>query len=138
MLQKSKESGHGPAARKYLITWTLVLERAELETMSAHPESLDHALSYVKSMIRGMIKGDGLQVYRIVSIDELTSSTRHIPTSARPTGIAIVEAHSIEEVRAMLESSMEGLSYGGMSVPVRSYLEYDIKPLADLRLGGGE
>lgn len=138
MLQKSKEFGHGPAIRKYLITWTLVLERAELETMSAHPESLDHALSYVKSMISGMMKETGLQVYRIVSIDELTSSTRQIPTSARPTGIAIVEAHSLEEVRAMLESSMEGLSYGGMSVPVRSYLEYDIKPLADLRLGGWE
>ena len=68
----------------------------------------------------------------------MTSSTRHIPTSARPTGIAIVEAHSLEDVRATLESSMDGLSYGGMSVPVRSYLEYDIKPLADLRLGGGE
>lgn len=135
---KSKESGHGSATRKYLITWTLVLERAELETMSAHPESLDHALNYVRSMIKGMIKGTGLQVYRIVSVDEVTSSTRHIPTSARPNGIAIVEAHSLEEVRAMLEGSMDGLSYGGMSVPVRSYLEYDIKPLADLRLGGEE
>ena len=30
---------------------------------------------------------------------------------------------------------MDGLSYGGMSVPVRSYLEYDIKLLADLRTG---
>jgi hypothetical protein len=138
VLQKAKESGHGQATRKYLITWTLVLERAELETMSAHPESLEHALNHVKSMIKGTIKGHDLQVYRIVSIDEVTSSKRHIPTSARPTGIAIVEAHSLEEVRAMLESSVDGLSYGGMSVPVSSYLEYDIKLLADLGLGGGE
>jgi hypothetical protein len=137
-LEKAKESGHGPAMRKYLVTWTLVLERAELETMSAHPESLDHALSYVKSMIREMVKGNALQVYRVIPIDEVTSSTRRIPTSARPTGIAIVEARSLEEVRAMLESSVAGLSYGGMAVPVRSYLEYDIKLLADLRLGGGE
>jgi hypothetical protein len=137
-LEKSRESGHGSATRKYLITWTLILERAELETMSAHPESLDHALNYVKSMVKGIIKGGGLQVYRIVSIDEVVSSTRKIPSSARPTGIAIVEAHSLEEVRRMLEGSMDGLSYGGMSVPVRSYLEYDIKLLADLGLGGGE
>jgi hypothetical protein len=138
VLQKAKESGHGPAARKYLVTWTLVLERAELETMSAHPESLDHALNHVKSVIKGVTKGAELQVYRVVPIDEVTGSTRRIPTSARPTGIAIVEARSLEEVRGMLESSVDGLSYGGLSVPVRSYLEYDIKLLADLRLGGGE
>jgi hypothetical protein len=136
--KRPKESGHGTAMRKYLLTWTLVLERAELEQMSAHPESLEHALNYVKSMMSGMIKGHSLQIYRIVSMEEVTRSTRHIPTSARPTGIAIVEAHSAEEVRAMLDSSVNGLSYGGMTVPVRSYLEYDIKPLADLGLGGGE
>jgi hypothetical protein len=137
-LEKPRESGHGSATRKYLITWTLVLERAELETMSAHPESLDHALNYVKSVIKGKIRGSKLQAYRIVPIEEVVSSTRKIPSSARPTGIAIVEANSLEDVRKMLEDSMDGLSYGGMSVPVRSYLEYDIKMLADLELGGGE
>jgi len=117
---------------KYLITWTLILDRAELDQITAHPESLEHGLSYVKSMS----KGSGLQLYRIVSTEELTHFSREVPTSARPTGIAIAEARSLEEARAMVENWVDGLSYGKGTVSIRSYLEYDIKPLMDLGQGG--
>jgi hypothetical protein len=125
---------HATGKRKYLITWKLVLERAELEKISAHPESLDHGLNYLKSMT----KGSGLQLYRIVPVEELTRFTRQVPTSARPTGIAIAEAGSLEEAKAMVEKWVDGLSYGGGSVPVRNYLEYDIHLLMDLGHAGGE
>ena len=132
MHEREKELGHGERTRKYLVTWTLLLERRELEEIAAHPESLDHGLSYVKSMT----KGSGLQLYRIVPVEELTHFSREVPTSARPTGIAIAEAHSLEEARMMVESWVDGLSYGKGTVPIRSYLEYDIKPLMDLGQGG--
>jgi hypothetical protein len=129
-----REEGHGQggATRKYLITWTLLLDRTELDEIAAHPESLEHGLNYVKSMT----KGSGLQLYRIVPVEELTRFSREVPTSARPTGIAIAEAHSLEEARAMVESWVDGLSYGKGTVPIRSYLQYDIKPLMDLGQGG--
>ena len=118
--------------KKYLITWTLLLERGELEKISAHPEALEHGLNFVKSMI----KGSGLQLYRIVPTEEVTRFTRldpgKLPMSARPSGIAIVEAGSLEEVRAMVDSWVDGLAYGGGSVSVRNYLEYEIKLLMDL------
>ena len=108
------------------------MDREELEKISRHPEALEHGLNYVKSMM----KGSGLQLYRIVPTEELTRFTRlapgHVPTSARPSGIAIVEAGSLEEVRAMVESWVDGLGYGGGSVSVRNYLEYEIKLLMDL------
>jgi hypothetical protein len=132
--EKAKEPGHGARTRKYLITWTLLLERAELEQMSGHPESFEHGLNYVKSMM----KGSGFQLYRIVPMEEVTRSVRHPPTSARPTGIAIAEAGSIEEVRMMVDRWVDGLSYGGGSVPVRNYLEYEIKLLMDIGRGGME
>jgi len=128
-----RESDRGATTRKYLITWTLILERGELEQISAHPESLEHGLNYVKSML----KGSGLQLYRIVPTEELTHFSQEVPTSARPNGIAIVEARSLEEARKMVESWVDGLSYGKGTVPIRSYLEYDIKPLMDLAQGGG-
>src|ERR1700722_12702589 len=107
--------------KKYLITWTLLLERGELEKISAHPEALEHGLNFVKSMI----KGSGLQLYRIVPTEEVTRFTRldpgKLPMSARPSGIAIVEAGSLEEVRAMVDSWVDGLAYGGGSVSVRNY-----------------
>jgi hypothetical protein len=121
--------------RKYLITWTLLLERGELEQLAGHPESLEHGLNYVKSMT----KGSGLQLYRIVPVEEMTRSTRKVPTSARPTGIAIVEAGSLEDAKAMVEKWVDGLSYGGGSVPVRNYLEYEVHLLMDLgQAAGGE
>jgi hypothetical protein len=128
-----REREHGrEATRKYLITWTLRLESKELDEISAHPESLDHGLEYVKSMT----KGSGLQLYRIVPVEELTHFSREVPKSARPSGIAIAEARSLEEARMMVENWVDGLSYGKGTVPIRSYLEYDIKPLMDLGQGG--
>jgi len=131
--EREKEPGHGETMRKYLITWTLLLERTELDEITAHPESLEHGLNYVKSMT----KASGLQLYRIVPVEELTHFSREVPKSARPTGIAIAEARSLEEARTMVENWVDGLSYGKGTVPIRSYLEYDIKPLMDLRQGGG-
>lgn len=130
--EREREIGHGETTKKYLITWTLLLDRTELEEISAHPESLEHGLNYVKSMT----KASGLQLYRIVPVEELTHFSRQVPKSARPTGIAIAEARSLEEVRTMVESWVDGLGYGKGTVPIRSYLEYDIKPLMDLRQGG--
>jgi hypothetical protein len=130
--EREKESAHGETTRKYLVTWTLLLERKELDEITAHPESLEHGLNYVKSMM----KGSGLQLYRIVPTEELTHFSREVPTSARPTGIAIVEARSLEEARMMVENWVDGLSYGKGTVPIRSYLEYDIKLLMDLGQGG--
>jgi hypothetical protein len=127
-----KEYTHGETTRKYLITWTLLLERKELDEITAHPESLEHGLNYVKSMM----KESGLQLYRVVPTEELTHFSREVPTSARPTGIAIVEARSLEEARMMVENWVDGLGYGKGTVPIRSYLEYDIKLLMDLKQGG--
>jgi hypothetical protein len=127
-LERPKESTHAITKRKYLITWTLRLERPELAAISAHPEALEHGLNYVRSMM----KGSKLQLYRIVPIEEMTRVVPEVPASARPTGIAIAEARSLEEVRLMVERWVDGLSYGGGSVPVRNYLEYDIKLLMDL------
>ena len=104
------------------------MELPELIAISAHPEALEHGLNYVRSMM----KGSKLQLYRIVPIEEVTRLSPEVPTSARPTGIAIAEARSLEEVRQMVERWVDGLSYGGGSVPVRNYLEYDIKLLMDL------
>lgn len=132
MHERARDSTHSAGVRKYLITWTLLLEHGDLEKISAHPESLDHGLNYVKSMTRG----SGLQLYRIVPIEEMTHFSRVVPNSARPTGIAIAEAHSLEEARMMVERWVEGLSYGGGSAPVRDYLEYDIKLLMDLGRAG--
>lgn len=124
---REKESGRD-ANNKYLITWTLLLGPAEIAQLNGHPESLEHGLNYVKSVM----KTAGLQLYRIVSTEEMTRFSRQVPMSARPTGIAIAEANSIEEARAMVERWVDGLGYGSGSVPIRNYLEYDIKPLMDL------
>ena len=132
MQERRKESAHGETTRKYLITWTLLLDPAELEEITAHPESLEHGLNYVKSMM----KGSGLQLYRIVPMEELTHFSRTVPKSARPTGIGIADAHSLEEARTMVENWVDGLSYGKGTVSIRSFLEYDIKPLMDLGQGG--
>ena len=132
MHERGKESAHGETTRKYLITWTLLLDPAELEEITAHPESLDHGLNYVKSMM----KGSGLQLYRIVPMEELTHFSRTVPKSARPTGIAIADARSLEEARTMVENWVDGLTYGKGTVSIRSFLEYDIKPLMDLGQGG--
>jgi hypothetical protein len=129
---EKEHGGRGETTRKFLITWTLILDRGELDEITAHPQSLDHGLNYVKSMM----KESGLQLYRIIPMEELTHYSREVPSSARPTGIAIADARSLEEARMMVENWVDGLSYGKGTVPIRSYLEYDIKPLMDLGQGG--
>jgi hypothetical protein len=129
-LQRSKVPIRSEGMNRYLVTWTLVLDRAELDQIAAHPESLEHGLNYVKSM------ASGLQLYRIVETEELTRFSQKVPTSARPTGIAIAEARSLEDARAMVEGWIDGLSYGKGTVSIRSYLEYEIKLLMELGRGG--
>ncbi len=87
--------------------------------------------------MKSMMKGSRLELYRIVPMEELTKFVRPeaVATSAHPTGIAIAEAGSIEEVRKMVEHWAEGFSYGGV-VSVKNYLEFEIHPL--MQIGHGD
>lgn len=122
--------------RKYLITWSLRLGSEELAKISSQPAALDKALHYVQ----GLVKESGLEIYRIVSMEELT---RFVPltmsgtsASAHPSGIVIVKADSVEEARKMIEEWVDGLRYGMISIG--EYLEYEIKPLVEIGRGGRE
>ncbi len=115
---------------KYLITWNLLLNREELEKISRRPEALEKGLKYLKNVA----KGSKLKIYRIVQMEEITRLMRptlgSFPASANPSGIAVAEGNSVEEVRKLVDQWVEGLTYGGM--PVGSHLEYEIKPLVEL------
>jgi hypothetical protein len=113
---------------KYLITWSLLLNREEIEKISWRPEVLKKGLNYLKNVANGT----RLTVYRIVEMEEITHRARlgTLPESANPSGVAIAEANNLEEVRKMVDEWIEGLTYGGM--PVGSHLEYEIKPLMEL------
>jgi hypothetical protein len=113
---------------KYLITWNLLLNREDLEKISQRPEALEKGLNYLKNVA----KGTSLTVYRIVEMEEITRHTRlgALPASANPSGVAIAEANSLEEVKKMVDEWVEGLTYGGM--PIGGRLEYEIKPLMEL------
>jgi hypothetical protein len=113
---------------KYLITWSLLLNSEDLEKISRGPEALKKGLNYLKNVA----KGKSLTVYRIVEMKEITRRPRlgTLPASANPSGVAIAEANSLEEVRRMVDEWVEGLTYGGM--PVGGRLEYEIKPLMEL------
>ena len=123
-----------PCLKKYLITWSLLLGREELEKISRRPDVLQKGLKYLKKTS----KQNALEIYRIGQMEEVTHFERlvpeAIPTSAHPHGIAIAQATSIEEVRTMVNYWVEGFGFGG--VPVSNYLEYDIKPLIDITAGG--
>ena len=123
-----------PCLKKYLITWSLILGREELEKISRRPDVLQKGLKYLKKTS----KQNALEIYRIGQMEEVTHFERlfpeAIPTSAHPHGIAIAQATSIEEVRTMVNYWVEGFGFGG--VPVSNYLEYDIKPLVDITSGG--
>jgi hypothetical protein len=122
--------------RKYLISWSLTLDREDLADISRRPEALEKALGYVRSMA----KESGLEVYRIVPIEELTRHVR--PTadsmaSEHPSGIAIAKAGSVEEAGRMIQEWMNGLSYGKeRTTPLWTKIEYEIKPLAEVAPGG--
>jgi len=134
MVEKPKENLQRQT-RKYLITWSLVLAREDLEKISRNPEVLQKGLKYIKSTTRE----NALTIYRIGSMDEITHFKRPMrgtyPESANPNGIAIAEATSIEEAREMVNNWVEGLGYGFGTVPVKNYLEYEIKPLIELTGG---
>jgi hypothetical protein len=122
--------------KKYLITWSLALGEPELNKISQHPEVLNKGMKYIKNTTRR----NPIHIYRIGSLEEITrfihpvhvGSTR----SANPHGIAIAETVSIEEARKMIDLLVEGLGFGFGSVPVKEYLEYDIKPLIEITAGG--
>jgi len=124
-------SDYGTRSRKYLIIWNLILGSQELEKISMKPEALRKGLDYVKTMQ----KGSGLQLYRIVPIEEITHFegrpiSANISAHKNPNGIAIVDAGSVEEARRMVDNWVEGLSYGGISM--QRYLKYEIKPLMEI------
>jgi hypothetical protein len=132
-VEKAKETVRA-SGMKYLITWSLHLSREELAKISERPQVLDKGLHYVTHTM----KGSGLEIYRIVQMDELTRFARPIPgkvaAEAHPHGIAVAEASSVEEVSRMVEHWVEGFGFGGVSV--RNYLEYDINPLVNITRGG--
>jgi hypothetical protein len=113
---------------KYLITWNLFLNREDLEKISMKPESLKKGLSYMKNVA----KGSKIVVYRIVQMEEYTRRIRpdSFSSSANPSGIAMAEASSLEEVKKLVDEWVEGITYGG--IPIEGRLEYEIKPLVEL------
>ena len=134
MVEKTKEILQRQL-RKYLITWSLVLAREDLEKISRTPEVLQKGLKYIKTTTRK----NALTIYRVGSMDEITHFKRPMrgtyPETANPNGIAIAEATSIEEARKMVNNWVEGLGYGFGTVPVKNYLEYEIKPLIEITGG---
>ncbi len=136
MGEKPKDMVLKPTLKKYLITWSLDLGRAELDKISQHPDVLNKGLKYIKSTTRR----NPISIYRIGSLEEISRFVRPgrlISTeSVHPHGIAIVEAASIEEARKKVDLLVEGLGFGFGSVPVKNYLEYDIKPLIEVNAGG--
>ncbi len=136
MGEKPKEILSKPTLKKYLITWSLDIGRAELDKMSQHPEVLNKGLKYIKNTTRR----NPISIYRIGSLEEISRFVRpgrlSSTESAHPHGIAIAEAASIEEARKMVDLLVEGLGFGFGSVPVKNYLEYDLKPLIEITAGG--
>ena len=127
-VRKVQQATRRVMRHKYLITWNLFLNREDLEKISMKPEALKKGLNYLKNVA----KGSKLIVYRIVQMEEYTRHIRpgSLPSSANPSGIAIAEARSLEEVKKMVDEWVEGLNYGG--IPVGGRLEYEIKPLMEL------
>ena len=114
-----------------MIIWSLNLGKEEHQKISMKPESLKKGLDYVNTIK----EGSGLEVYRIIPIDEITTYDNRPPSGetspySNPNGIALVDGHSIEEVRKMVDNWVDGLRYGGISI--RRYLNYEIKPLMEL------
>jgi hypothetical protein len=135
MVEKPKRILQKPNTKKYLITWSLDLAREDFEKISRQPEVLQKGLRYIRNTTRK----NALTVYRIGSMDELTRFERLGRVSGfeskHPNGIAIAEAASIEEARKMIDVLVEGLGFGFGTVPVKNYLEYEIKPLIEITAG---
>ena len=104
--------------------------------MSRRPQALQKVLDHVNRAI----KGTKIEIYRIVPIEEVTQSLRPALETkpARPAGIAIVEANSLEEVRRKLERFVEGVKFGGLPVSMGNYLDFEINPLVEIGHGGKE
>jgi len=137
MGEKTKEIiQQKPSSKKYLVTWSLALDKGDLEQISRRPEVLQRSLKYIKSTA----KRNAITIYRIGSVDEMThfKGAVHLtrPQSAHPHGVAIMEATSIEEARKMLNNWAEGLQFGFGSIAIKNYLEYEIQPLIEIATGG--
>jgi len=120
--------------RKYLITWNLTLGHDELTKISSRPQALDKALKYV----REVAKKNEIEIYRFVPMRELSHHERPMAAkteSMQSSGIAIAKASSMEDAGRMIQEWVTGLSYGG--IPIGNYLDYEIKPLAEIARGGG-
>ncbi len=136
MVEKPKEILLKPTLKKYLITWSLDLDRTELDKISQHPDVLNKGLKYIRSTTRR----NPISIYRIGSLEEISHfvHTNRLSSakSAHPHGIAIAEATSIEEAKKMVDLLVEGLGFGFGSFPVKNYLEYDINPLIEVSAEG--
>ncbi len=135
MNQHPQEHIFKPLQKKYLVNWTLSLGPEELMQISSHPEVLQKGLNYLTKAL----KQKNIEIYRIVKIEEIISHKSQqmsAPKSpvAKPHGIAIFDAASIEEARAMINFLAEGFGFGGISV--ENYLEFEISQLSDITKGG--
>ncbi|HKT21259.1 MAG TPA: hypothetical protein VJR06_01360 [Nitrososphaerales archaeon] len=114
--------------RKYLIRWKIKLGQDELLKISRRPQVLDRGLNYVKSSLNQV----EAEIYRIVPTEEVAMSARMTEGgSASASGIAIMEAVSIEKVRGLVDKVLEGLTFGGFPV-ARNYLEFQINELVEV------
>jgi len=104
---------------KYLIRWKLLLGPSQLRRLSSKPGLLQVGLNYVRELVD---KGKVVGVYRFI---------REEPRARAmvPSGIAIIEAESMEEIKRSLEK-LPGLTVEG--VRGLNYIEYEIEPLMEL------
>ena len=133
---KLKKPALEKAQNQYLITWSIKITPENLQQISSHPQVLQKGLDYITRTT----KQNKLKIYRVADLTEVTSFTglRDRPrNAARPHGIAILEAPSIEYARKFIDNLVEGFSYGFGDVSVKNYLEYDIKNLIDVSSLGG-
>lgn len=104
---------------KYLVRWKLLLGPAQLRRLSSKIGLLQVGLNYIRELVD---KGRVIGVYRFVREEPQMRAML-------PSGIAIVEAESIEEIERSLEE-LPGLTVEG--VRGLNYIEYEIEPLIEL------
>lgn len=130
-MEKAESTATQYRTKKFLVIWSLNLDNQELHMISKEPKSLEKGLNYLHTL-KGKSKID---IFRIISFNELASFEGK-PNSLEkvkndpPNGIAILKANSVEDAREILSQLVDGLSYGGLSI--KSYLNYEIKPLMEI------
>lgn len=111
---------------KFLVTWKLLLRRGDTKRLAQQPKLLTPGFSYVKELIRS---NKVISLYTILPKKTTRRRLRHV--WRRPSGFAIVEAKSIEEVKKIVEA-VPGLTHEG--VPGSQYLKCEIVPVKEIGL----